>query len=147
MDDLDKQIASLLQQDGRQSSHMLAKQLHVSSATIRRRLKNLLQSGTIRIVAALDPVQAGYSLQALVAFDVEHSELNNVTDKLAEHPEVKWVVTTTGRFDVMAFAVLSSPSELSEFMQGEITRIKGVKDTETFICLTVKKGHYFTTPD
>ncbi len=146
MDNLDKQIVSLLQQDARQSSQNLSKQLHVSSATIRRRLKNLLQNGTIRIVAAIDPAKVGYSLRALVAFDVEHSELKTVTDKLAEHPDVKWVATTTGRFDVMAFVALTSPEELSEFMQGEITRIKGVKDTETFICLTVKKGHYFTTP-
>ncbi|MFC1995573.1 Lrp/AsnC family transcriptional regulator [Chloroflexota bacterium] len=147
MDDLNNQIVALLQKDGRQSSKALAKQLYVSSATIRRRLRGLLSSGKIRIIAAIEPSQFGYNLEAVVAFDVEHSELNSVTKKLAERPEIRWVATTAGRYDVMAFATLQSPAELSELMQGELTRIKGVKDTETFICLTIKKGQYLTSSD
>ena len=66
MDNLNKQLVGLLQQDGRQSSQVIAKQLHVSSATIRRRLSNLLENGSIRIVAAIDPAKVGYSLRSLV---------------------------------------------------------------------------------
>ena len=143
MDNMDKQIISLLQKDGRQSSRDLANQLPASAATIRRRLRTLLQSGAIRIRATVDPNQVGYGIQAIIAFDVEHAELDAVIEKLAEHPEIEWTATTTGRFDIIAFALLRSTSELSAFMQGGITRLKGVKNTETFICLTVKKGHYF----
>ena len=43
MDELDRKITSILQQDGRASNDSIARKLNVSEGTIRRRLKRLIK--------------------------------------------------------------------------------------------------------
>ena len=142
LDNIDKQLIQMLQKDARQSSASLAKKLKVSPATIRRRMRKLLQSNVLRIVAAVDPTKIGFPLSALIAFDVAHEELNSAMKMLAGRPEVKWVSSATGRFDILALAWFQSTDELSDFMQKELAQLKGIRDSETFVCLHVEKGRY-----
>ncbi|MEJ2739788.1 MAG: AsnC family transcriptional regulator, partial [Dehalococcoidia bacterium] len=62
MDSLDTQLIQLLGQDARQDSKTLAKELNTSSATVRRRLKKLLQSGILHIIGVIDPSEVGLSV-------------------------------------------------------------------------------------
>ena len=57
---IDERLIQLLRENGRQSSNVLAKRLDVSSATVRRRIKNLVQSGVLRIVPVVDAGKAGF---------------------------------------------------------------------------------------
>lgn len=52
MDSLDTQLIELLMKDANVSSTSLATQLNVSSSTVRRRMKDLLEKEIIRITAA-----------------------------------------------------------------------------------------------
>ena len=61
---------------------------------------------------------------------------------LAQRPEIGWVSTTTGRFDILALARFASTDELSDFVEKKVTRIEGVNNSETFICLRIGKGRY-----
>ncbi len=142
IDSIDKPLIQLLGGDALQSSEVLAKQLNVSAATVRRRIRRLIKDGTLRIVAVVDPNKVGLPLAALLALDVPHEQLDMVTDALAKHPDVKWVSTTTGRFNIMAMVRSSSTDDLATFMQKELPRLEGVKNSETLICLRVKKGQY-----
>ncbi|MDO9065758.1 MAG: Lrp/AsnC family transcriptional regulator [Chloroflexota bacterium] len=142
IDSIDKPLIQLLGGDALQSSEVLAKQLNVSAATVRRRIRRLIKDGTLRIVAVVDPNKVGLPLAALLALDVPYEQLDMVTDALAEHPDVKWVSTTTGRFNIMAMVRSSSTDDLATFMQKELPRLEGVKNSETLICLRVKKGQY-----
>ena len=60
MDLIDKKIVSMLGLDGRLSNAQMARELDVSEGTIRRRVKNLLETKTISIVAASDPKKLGF---------------------------------------------------------------------------------------
>ncbi len=142
IDSIDKPLIQLLGGDALQSSEVLAKQLNVSAATVRRRIRRLIKDGTLRIVAVVDPNKVGLPLAALLALDVPHEQLDMVTDALAKHPDVKWVSTTTGRFNIMAMVRSSSTDDLATFMQKELPRLEGVRNSETLICLRVKKGQY-----
>ena len=88
LDSLDEQLLQLLEKDGRQSSEALAKQLRVSPSTIRRRVRKLIQSGVLCIVAVADPGKIGFPLAAVIAFDVAHDKLDLVMEKLSSRPEV-----------------------------------------------------------
>ncbi len=142
IDSIDKSLIQLLGGDALQSSEVLAKQLNVSAATVRRRIRRLIKDGTLRIVAVVDPNKVGLPLAALLALDVPHEQLDMVTDALAKHPDVKWVSTTTGRFNIMAMVRSSSTDDLATFMQKELPKLEGVRNSETLICLRVKKGQY-----
>ncbi len=142
VDRLGKQLIGLLEEDARQSSEALAKKLGVSSATIRRRLSRLIQSGVIRIVALSDPRKVGLPLAAIIAFDVAHDKLDDVMQQLTARPEVVWASTTTGRYDIIVSMHFPSTDELYDFMQREVPKLEGIKDSETFVCLRVTKARY-----
>jgi len=50
-DEIDHKLINLLKQNAWQRSETLAKVLNISSATVRRRLRRLIQKGTLRAVA------------------------------------------------------------------------------------------------
>ena len=141
-DSVDVQLVQLLGQYARQSSKSLAEQLHLSSATVRRRLRKLIQSGALNIVGIVDPSKFGLPLAAMINLNVAHDKLEAAVEALANRPEIRWVSTTTGRFDIMALGRFNSTDNLSDFLSNHLAEIEGVRDSETFICLDVRKGRY-----
>jgi len=142
MDLVDQQLVSFLKEDAQQSSNVLAKKLHVSPATVRRRIKKLSQNGVVRIKAVVDYNKMGLNLAALFGFDVAHDKLDATMRALAGLPEVLWLSTTTGRYDIIAFARFTSTNELSNFLQREMASIDGVKESETFLCLQANEVYH-----
>ena len=142
MDSLDEKLIQLLGQDARQSSNVLAKQLKVSPATIRRRVRTLVKSGALRIVGVVDPKKFGFPLVAVLALDVVHDKVDPVMKMLADRPEVRWISLTTGRFDIMALLRFRSTDELAEFVKNRLSNVEGLRNSETFLSLHVEKGHY-----
>ena len=141
-DSIDEHLVRLLGQDARQSSETLAKQLKLSSATVRRRLRKLIRDELIHIVGVVDPAKFGFPVSVVITLDVTHEKLESAIEALAKRPEIRWVSTTTGRFDIIALARLRSNNHLSEFITKVLSQLKGVRDSETFLCLGVEKGRY-----
>jgi len=140
IDSLDKELISLLEQDARQTSEKLFKQLSVSPSTIRRRMNKLIKRGVIRIVAIPEPKQIGLSMIVVVAFQILHEKMNSVLKALGRRQDVKCLYVTSGRFDAMALMWFSSNEQLYSFMESEVGKLEGVKATETFVCLHVEKS-------
>ncbi|MBI3931528.1 MAG: Lrp/AsnC family transcriptional regulator [Chloroflexi bacterium] len=147
MDERNKRLIKLLQENAWQSSEALAKVLKISSATVRRRLKQLVQSGAIRAVAITSPGITGARITTLIALNVSHENIDDVIHECVGHPETKWVASATGRFDVLVLAEFSSTEELSRYLQEKLIKIEGVKDSETFVCLRVEKGRQILSLD
>ncbi len=143
MDHIDEQLVELVEHNARQSSQTLARQLNVSSATIRRRLKKLLDSNLLHIVAFRDPVKAGLPLAAVIAFNIDHGLLDSAMKAICSYPEVILACTSTGRYDAFALTRFSSNEEFSSFLRNKITSIEGIKDSETFVCLHIEKQGVF----
>ena len=142
MDELDTKIISLLQEDGRASNAGIAREVGVSEGTVRRRLKRLIKEEFIRVVALLDPGKMGYASEALVGVRVDPDKIDQVAERLAALEEVNWVAETTGSFDIFAWATLESSTTLGIFLRTMIGTIPGVRGTETFVNLAVKKRWY-----
>ncbi|MDA0797151.1 MAG: Lrp/AsnC family transcriptional regulator [Chloroflexi bacterium] len=140
LDELDDKLISLLQANGRASNIELAKQVGVSEGTIRRRFRNLIKDEVIRVVAIPDPAKLGRGTTAIIALQVEPSEVDPVAQKLAEIPEVQYVSVTTGAFDIFLWVALGSPEELSSFLRLQVGGISGVRRTETFVNLSIRKN-------
>lgn len=149
LDNLDHQLIDLLQSNGRASNIELAKRIGVSEGTIRRRFRNLIDDEVIRVVAIPDPAKTGRGTTALIGLQVDPAEVDPVATALTGMDEVEYVSVTTGAYDVFVWVALPSPEELSGFLRSRIGNIPGVRRTETFVNLAIKKtpaGPRATTP-
>ena len=46
---------------------------------------------------------------------------------------------TTGSFDILAWVTLESSEKLGVFLRTQVGTISGVRKTETFMCLSMRK--------
>ena len=139
IDQLDKDLIALLEQDAKQTSEKLAEQLSVSSSTIRRRMKELIDRGVVRIIAIPEPDQIGLPLIAVVAFQLVHDKIHLFLEALNSRKDIKCLYVTSGRFDAIALMWFPSTKQLFNFMEKEVGKLEGVKGTETFVCMHAEK--------
>ena len=142
MDQLDRKIIQILQSNGRASNARIARDVDVSEGTVRRRLKALVQQGSIKIIALPDPEVLGYDTEALVGIQVDPDKIDEVAVLLVELKESSWVSVTTGSFDIFCWVTLPSSEELGNFHKAVVGTIPGVRRTETFVSLSVRKRNY-----
>ena len=145
MDRLDSKIIGILQDDGRASNAGIAREVGVSEGTVRRRLKRLVDEDFIRVVARLDRRRMGYSSEAIVGILVELSVIDEVAEAVSTLDEVSWVVVTTGAYDIFAWVEVQSAEELGIFLRRKLGAISGVRRTETFVNLAIKKPPHGVT--
>lgn len=139
LDDVDAKLIDLLRQDGRTSNIDLARELGVSEGTVRRRFRALVDEEVVRVVAVTDASKLGRGASALVGLKVAPAHVESVAQELAEMEEVRYSAVTTGAFDVFCRVGFGSSLELSDFLRNRVGSIPGVRSTETFINLSVKK--------
>ncbi|WP_297535010.1 Lrp/AsnC family transcriptional regulator [Thermococcus sp.] len=143
LDELDRAILRILQEDGRTSYSEIARRLSVPESTVRLRVKRLVERGVIRKFAALiNPFKAGYSIVAFIAVDVEPSKIKEAAEKLKELPEVDVLGIATGAHDILMQVTVKDLKELENFLIEKLGRIEGIKSTETSILTSVKKWGY-----
>ena len=142
MDELDRKIIQILQGNGRASNARIARDVGVSEGTVRRRLKTLVQDGYIKVVALPDPEVLGYDTEALVGIQVDPDKIDEVATTLVELKESSWVSVTTGSFDIFCWVTLPTSEELGNFLKAVVGTIVGVRRTETFVSLSVRKRNY-----
>ena len=140
LDDLDSQLINLLQNDGRASNIELARKMGVSEGTIRRRVRNLVKEEVIRVVAIPDASKLGRQTSALIGLQVDPAFVDSVATSLARMDEVQYSAVTTGAYDVFCRVALNSPADLSEFLRSRVGEIEGVRRSETFVNLSIKKN-------
>jgi Lrp/AsnC family transcriptional regulator for asnA, asnC and gidA len=116
IDDVDKQIISLLQVDGRLAYSAIGRQAKISEASVRSRVHNLRRQGIIQIVAVTDPLQLGFSHEAMVAVTVA-SDAEAVADRLAAIDEVDFIVLVAGSVDILLEVVAADDAAFLALIQ------------------------------
>ena len=139
IDLIDKQIIQHLQNNARQSSEALAKQLDLSASTVRRRINKLIENGTLRIIGYVNPLSFGLPITAVIGFDISHDNIDSSIQQLSEKKEIFWLAAASGRYDVFTLALFHSNEELYNFMRKEVAELEGLRNSKTFICLHLQK--------
>ena len=141
LDDIAKAIIEQLQRDGRRSYAEIGKAVGLSEAAVRQRVQKLTETGVMQIVAVTDPLSIGFNRQAMIGIRVT-GDMGVVADRLAEMPEVDYVVLSAGSFDILAEVVCEDDEALIELLNRKIRALDGVSVTETFLYLQLKKQKY-----
>lgn len=133
MDELDRLILQTLQEDGRTPFTQIAKQTGVSEATIRSRYRSLVEAGIVRTVGIVDPYALNFEAPAIIGISVEPGKIDQVAGKLAELPEVSYLVMTLGSFDLIAEVFCRDLAHINDLLTHQIHLMPGVRSTEMFM--------------
>jgi len=148
LDEFDRQIIGLLQQDGRLSNVEIARTLGLAEGTVRKRLERLLSDGIIRIVAVAEPALLGLGASVVIGIQTDLGQMNEVAQWLAALPEVHCVNIVTGTYDVMIEAALPSGEHLLSFLIDKVSTVPGVRRTETsHVLQAVKRACDWAIPE
>ncbi len=140
LDETSRALVELLQRDGRQSYASLAAAVGSSESTVRQRVQRLMDTGVIQVVAVTDPTHVGFTRQAMIGIRVDGDPSAPIT-ALEELPEVEYLVSTAGTFDLLVEVVCEDDDHLLDLL-ARLRRAPGVSSTETFLYLKLHRQRY-----
>ena len=132
-DKTDEKIIEFLRNDSRESFVDIGKKLKLSESAVRRRVKNLVDSGVIKKFT----VEIGDSntTSAIVLISVESSmDTSKVSSRLTKLEGVKTVYEITGQYDIAVIIRAPNITEINSSIDS-LRKIPGVSDTNTVIIL------------
>jgi Lrp/AsnC family transcriptional regulator, regulator for asnA, asnC and gidA len=142
LDPIDCRMIQLLQNDGRLSNTAIAKELGIAEATVRTRLKRLINDKVIKIVAVGDPFKLGFQIIGNLKIRIDITKKDMVLEKLKPIKSLQYVAVTTGFSDIDAEFKVKSLQELNHLLFEVINKIDGVNRTETSLIMEIAKNEY-----
>lgn len=147
MDELDIEILSLLQQDGRKPYTEIAHELGVSEGTVRNRVYRLIDEQIIQIVGQVDPIHMGFDAPAVMGVTVQPAEIEKAADQIANFPEVSYLLMVSGGYDLFIEVACRDRAHLTSFLNQSLRKVPGVQSIHTFLILRTLKADYEIRPE
>ncbi len=132
-DKTDEKIIEFLKNDSRETFVDIGKKLKLSESAVRRRVKNLVDSGTIKKFTI--EVGEENATKAIVLVSVDSTiDTSKVSTKLTKLEDVKTVYEITGQYDITVIMSAPNISAINNSIDA-LRKIPGVTDTNTVIIL------------
>ncbi len=139
LDDTDRSIIRVLENDARTSLRRIAEEVGVSLGTVSNRVKKLEESGIIKgYRVILDADQVGWGLNVVIGLRIQKGRLIEIQEKIARDPRVYGVYDVTGDFDSMIIARARDRSDLDDLLKNVLS-MDGVVRSVTHLVLKVVK--------
>ena len=136
LDDTDREILRILQEDARTPFSEIARRIDMSSATVHDRVNRMKDEGVITgYHAEVDPKALGYDVSAVVGFRVEQGREEGVLDRLSAIDGVQEIHLTTGDWDVVARLYANDAEELKDLLFDRIANMDGLLRSNTMVVL------------
>ena len=141
MDETDKKIAALLQEDCSLAQAEIARVVGRVASSVNERMRKLKADGIVRGYRAdLDPERAGFPILAFVNVLIDDAKNASAFPKAAvKVGEVLECHHVTGDWNFLLKVRARSTSNLEEILTGRIKKLRGVTRTNTSIVLTSHK--------
>jgi Lrp/AsnC family transcriptional regulator for asnA, asnC and gidA len=147
-DELNKSIIKRLQENGRAPYSEIAAALGVSEGTVRNRVKWMMKSGMLRIIAVADPTGLNYKADAMLGVKVNPTKTpGDVAKRLALQPEVVYILWVSGRFDLLVEVVCDTEADFLKFMNEHCFGRDDLASTEVMTGLAMYKNQFLLKRD
>jgi Lrp/AsnC family transcriptional regulator for asnA, asnC and gidA len=137
MDDIDRKILNILQNDFRISYKDLGKKVEMAASSVHNRVQKMLDEGIIKKEdTIINPMKAGFETIAILGLSVDPLKMNEIAETIALYDEVQLIATTTGDHDIVARVFAENEKALWRFINEKIKIINGVNpqiDVSSFI--------------
>ncbi len=135
MDETDRKIAEILQENGRVPNNEIAARLSISEGTVRNRVRKLLEHKVLQVKGLLNPREIKERQIVYLGINTSPSkELKRSAERIAELPSVLSVSIVSGRYDIIAETYIEA-YKLIDFISVELGKIESITSTESFMCL------------
>jgi Lrp/AsnC family transcriptional regulator, regulator for asnA, asnC and gidA len=133
LDSTDEKIVQLLRDDSRKSFVDIGDQIGLSESAVRRRVKNLMDSGLIKRFTIEIGTDNKTSAITFVSVD-SHMETDIICARLMELDGVEVIYEITGQYDIAVIIAAPTIAEINKCVDN-LRKIEGVSDTNTVIVL------------
>jgi Lrp/AsnC family leucine-responsive transcriptional regulator len=150
IDEMDRRILSLLQQDARLANAEIARRVGMAPSATLERLRKLEERGVIQgYEVRLDPRKLGLGLTAFVYVRAQDKvgELDT-GERLKQHPNVLEVHHIAGEDCYLVKVRSTDTEELGRMLRTDFSQMPGVQSTRTTIVLgTLKESLRIPVPE
>jgi Lrp/AsnC family transcriptional regulator for asnA, asnC and gidA len=128
VDEMDKKILNILQENNKISYRELAEKLELAASTIHNRVQKMIEEEIIKqFGAVVDPEKIGYNTIALVGLSVDPIKMNEIAEIIASYDETQLVAISSGDYDIVAQIIAKDEKSLWNFINIKIKTINGIK--------------------
>jgi DNA-binding Lrp family transcriptional regulator len=144
--ELDETLVAALTSDGRMRWSELAAYAGVMQSTARRRVENLCRSGALRLRTVVEPETIGLTVTAFLWLRVDPQRLDEVAQRLADHPAVLLLCATAGEHNMCGEVAVADYPGLHRFLTGTLGGIAGIRDLDVTLTLRTLKRASIVRP-
>ena len=141
-DETDRAIISYLQYDGRMPYTKIAAELGLTEGGIRRRVKKMIDQGSLQIVGIVEPHEIGLDEASMIGVSVEGRSIDDVAEDISKLQEVTYLFQAAGEFDLFVEAYCEDREHFVNFLNKKLQQIPGVRSTQSFLILKMYKLSY-----
>lgn len=137
LDELDRKILAILQEDGRASHVNIARRLGVGHTRARDRILKMEEAGVIAgYQVILNPVKLGHDVECIVQLEVDQRlDFEELARQLLQIDEVVEVINLTGPVDAHVRVWAKDIAHLREILYNKLSTLPAHKSTSSAIVL------------
>ncbi len=141
IDQLDLNIIKLLQHNGRIAYSDIARSIDAPEATIRYRVKRLIDEKIISISAFINTGKVKHENVAYIELETEPDFLDDDLNKLIVMENISYVASVTGDYDIMLEYIYKDNEDLLNFIN-TLKQNPNVKRLSSRTILKIHKAQY-----
>jgi Lrp/AsnC family transcriptional regulator for asnA, asnC and gidA len=136
LEPLDRALIRELERDGRASFREIGERLGISERAVSARFTALTERDAVRVIAVGNPNALGFDGLAWLGITLEDdADLDEVADATAGVPALSYLVSVSGRFDLMGELVCRDRDHLLATLEHGVGRVAGIRSVETIYYL------------
>jgi len=144
LDDIDKKILNILQENGRITNAQLAQEVGLSPPPMLERVKKLEKNGIIKqYVAKLDLAKVDKSTMVFVSLSLARHRIKSidlVNQEILRLPEVLECYHIAGEQDYLLKIVVKDVQEYEQFILKKLAQISAISKIKSYVVLSTVKS-------
>ncbi len=144
LDEYDKQIIHLLQEDATISNKALAAKINLAPSSCLMRVKALVNSGIIKkTIAIVDEKILGYQITAFLRVELKNinkASIDGFLDVVLKYEQVLQCYMITGGGQFLLKIIAKNLEDYRDFLINKLTSIENVGNVESSLVMNVEKN-------
>ena len=131
MDIVDIKILELLKENGRKSFNDISLEVKKTEATVRRRVKKLVDEGIIKKFTIEYDIDTKQKTHATIKIEPDFKDIKRILKELLEIEEISNIWRLSGDCGLLLKVDIASIDKFNPLIEDKISQIMGIKIIET----------------